>query len=475
MAKYQIVGATGCAAGIAHTYMAQEAIVEAAKARGLSAKIEAHGRMGTENELTPQEIAEADAVILAADKEVGAERFKGKRVISVPVAQAIKDPDGLIDRALKAEVAKSPADDEQDTSNGESVQDFLAMPKGGSGFGFTLYKALMNGVSHMLPFVVGGGILIALSMLWGINSADPSSAQYNETAALLKSVGLVGFGLMVPVMAGYIAESIFEPALVGGFVGGMIANTAGAGFLGGIVAGFLAGYVFLLLSRAFKGIPKSLSGIKAIILLPLLGMGITGVIMSLIGAPMASISDAMVNFLGGFTDTNPLLLGIIVGCMSAFDMGGPVNKAASLVSLALIDKGNLFFCAGFSAACIAPPLICGIATVVFKKYYTPGERSAGLVNFILGSTHITEGAIPFAVEDPIRNLPILMLGSSIAAAMTYFFQCQVPVPAGAFLLLPLVVNPVQWVLSILTGSVVAGLLMGYVRMRRVQKGHKKLA
>lgn len=456
MSVFRIIAATGCPTGIAHTYMAQEALEQAAKRAGVSIKVETHGQIGVENELTAAEIEAAEVVIIAADKDVHAERFAGKRVIDVSVSRGIKEADQLIQEALL-----------QTTSADQKVE--LA-EEGKTTIGRAIYKHLMNGVSHMLPFVVSGGVLVAISFLWGIYSADPASSQYNEFAAMLKTVGGLAMGLMVPVLSAYIAESIAKrPGLAVGFVGGLIAANGGTGFLGGIVSGFLAGYVILALMKLLKGLPKSLDGLKAIFLYPVLGVFVTGIAMTLLSAPMETVNTAMMNFLAGFQDSNPIILGIIVGSMCAFDMGGPINKAAYVTGTALLAEGNTFFMAGVSAACIAPPLITGFAVLFFKKYFETSERNAGFVNFILGSTHITEGAIPFAAKDPLRVLPIMMLGSSVAAVLTYMFKVQVPAPHGGFLVLPVVTHGLLWVLAILIGSVIGGFLLGWVRKRAVEK------
>ncbi|MDZ5757358.1 PTS fructose transporter subunit IIBC [Carnobacterium maltaromaticum] len=456
MSVFRIIAATGCPTGIAHTYMAQEALEQAAKRAGVSIKVETHGQIGVENELTAAEIEAAEVVIIAADKDVHAERFAGKRVIDVSVSRGIKEADQLIQEALL-----------QTTSADQKIE--LA-EEGKTTIGRAIYKHLMNGVSHMLPFVVSGGVLVAISFLWGIYSADPASSQYNEFAAMLKTVGGLAIGLMVPVLSAYIAESIAKrPGLAVGFVGGLIAANGGTGFLGGIVSGFLAGYIILALMKLLKGLPKSLDGLKAIFLYPVLGVFVTGIAMTLLSAPMETVNTAMMNFLAGFQDSNPIILGIIVGSMCAFDMGGPINKAAYVTGTALLAEGNTFFMAGVSAACIAPPLITGFAVLFFKKYFETSERNAGFVNFILGSTHITEGAIPFAAKDPLRVLPIMMLGSSVAAVLTYMFKVQVPAPHGGFLVLPVVTHGLLWVLAILIGSVIGGFLLGWVRKRAVEK------
>ncbi|GMA08757.1 PTS fructose transporter subunit IIC [Tetragenococcus halophilus subsp. flandriensis] len=467
MAKYQIVGATGCPTGIAHTYMAQEALQQAAENKDVTIKIETHGQVGIENELTAQEIADADAVIIAADKDVQKERFAGKRVINVAVGRGIKEADQLIDDALagKGEVLE-----------GENTQEGHAEPakeqeKQNNSIGRDIYNNLMNGVSHMLPFVVAGGILMAVSFaIWGVYSAEPDSSQYNETAAMIKGIGDMSMGLMVPVLSAYIAEGIAQrPGLAVGFVGGLIADDGGTGFLGGILSGFLAGYFMLALKKLFAKMPKSLDGLKAIFLYPVIGVAVVGVIMWLLSGPMEAINQGMMDFLVNFEGSNPLILGIIIGCMSAFDMGGPLNKAAYVTGTFLLAQGNSGFMAGVSAACIAPPLITGFASLFFGKYFEKNDRNAGFVNFILGSTHITEGAIPFATKDPLRNIPIFMLGSSIAAVLTYMFNVQVPAPHGGFLVLPVVTGKAAWVFSILLGSIIAGLLFGYKQKRFAEK------
>ncbi|WP_066025207.1 PTS fructose transporter subunit IIC [Enterococcus mundtii] len=459
MAKYRLIAATGCPTGIAHTYMAQEALEQAAKKKGISIKVETHGQVGVENRLTDQEIIEAEAVIIAADKDVQPERFAGKRIIDVSVSKGIKEADQLIAAALNGEGVIS---EKIEMAEGDKEKQHAQQS-----IGHGIYKNLMNGVSHMLPFVVSGGVLIAISFLWGIYSADPTNAQYNEFAASLNRIGGFAMSMMVPVLSAFIAEGIAKrPGLVVGFVGGLIASDGGTGFLGGIISGFLAGYVVLGLIKALQPLPKTLDGLKAIFLYPVLGVLITGLIMTVISGPMASINEGMMDFLAGFENSSPLVLGVIVGCMCAFDMGGPINKAAYVTGTALLAQGNTSFMAGVSAACIAPPLITGFAVLLFGKYFEPNEKNAGLVNFILGSTHITEGAIPFAAKDPLRVLPIMMLGSSIAAVLTYFFRVQVPAPHGGFLVLPVVTHGLLWVLAILTGSIVGGVLLGLVQKRK---------
>lgn len=463
MSTYKLIAATGCPTGIAHTFMAQEALEQAAKEKGVSIKVETHGQVGVENELTAEEIAAADAVIIAADKDVNAERFAGKRVIEVSVAEGIKNASKLIDDALagKGFVKAGNQKDVQDTTYNQSES-----------FGRQIYKHLMNGVSHMLPFVVAGGVLIAISFLFGIFSFDPTSEQYNWFAAMLKNdIGGVAMGMMTPILAAFIAESIAKrPGFVAGLVAGLMASNGGSGFLGGIVGGFAAGYIILLLIKVFAVLPKSLDGLKAIFLYPVFGVFLTGVVMSLVNSPMTWVNESMMSWLAAFENANPLVLGIIVGCMSAFDMGGPVNKAAYVTGTALLAQGNTSFMAGVSAACIVPPLTTFVATLVFRKFYSEEDRNAGLANLILGSTHITEGAIPFAAKDPLRNLPTLMLGSSIGAVLTYLWKVQVPAPHGGFLVLPVVTNAFLWVVAIAIGAIVSGFIMGYFQKLKVEKG-----
>ena len=477
--KYDIVAATGCPTGIAHTFMAKEALEKAAAAKGLTIKVETHGQVGVENELTASEIRNAKAVVVAADKDVQAERFAGKPMVNVGVTAAIKDAEGLIDRALVAqpegELAEADDAPVSSTIEKESV-------------GHIIYKHLMNGVSHMLVFVVAGGVLTAVSFLWGITSFSSTAPDYNSFAAMLKIIGGIAMGLMVPVLSAYIAESIGKrPALVPGFVAGMIAiqglpinpNTGmidaggagvGFGFLGGIVGGFLAGYVIVGLEKLLAGLPKNLDGLKVIFLYPLLSTTIVGLVMLGISGPMAAINTGMMNFLRGLSASGPIVLGLAIGCMCAFDMGGPVNKAAYVTGTALLTEAlaagvgtptyefGTNFMAAVSAACIVPPLITTFAVVVGKKYFTKSDFNAGLVNFILGCTHITEGAIPFMTKNIWPVMPIMMIGSSIGSILTLLFGVHDPAPHGGFLVLPVVDGGLKWVLAILIGAVVGGIL-----------------
>lgn len=494
MAKFDIIAATGCPTGIAHTFMAKEALEKAAAERGLTIKVETHGQVGVENELTKSEIAGAKAVVVAADKDVQAERFAGKPMVSVGVSKAlsIEAAGKLIDRALAAKgdsTVAAAADVEDEVEEKESI-------------GHVIYKHLMNGVSHMLVFVVAGGVLTAVSFLWGITSFDSTAADYNSFAAMLKIIGGIAMNLMVPVLSAYIAESIGKrPALVPGFVAGMIAiqglpvnaetgliDAGGAGvgfgFLGGIVGGFLAGYVILLLEKVFAGLPKNLDGLKAIFLYPLFSTAIVGLVMLGISGPMAAINTAMMDFLKGLSASGAVVLGLAIGCMCAFDMGGPVNKAAYVTGTAMLTEAlaagvgtdtynfGTNFMAAVSAACIVPPLITTFAVVVGKKYFSQEDHDAGIVNLILGCTHITEGAIPFMTKNIWPVMPIMMLGSSIASILTIMFNVHDPAPHGGFLVLPVVENGPLWVLAILIGAVVGGILFVAFKKHDFEKNQK---
>ena len=494
MAKFDIIAATGCPTGIAHTFMAKEALEKAAAERGLTIKVETHGQVGVENELTKGEIAGAKAVVVAADKDVQAERFAGKPMVSVGVSKAlsVEAAGKLIDRALAAkgdDAVAAAADVEDEVEEKESI-------------GHIIYKHLMNGVSHMLVFVVAGGVLTAVSFLWGITSFDSTAADYNSFAAMLKIIGGIAMNLMVPVLSAYIAESIGKrPALVPGFVAGMIAiqglpvnaetgmiDAGGAGvgfgFLGGIVGGFLSGYVILLLEKVFAKLPKNLDGLKAIFLYPLFSTAIVGLVMLGISGPMAAINTAMMDFLKGLSASGAVVLGLAIGCMCAFDMGGPVNKAAYVTGTAMLTEAlaagvgtdtynfGTNFMAAVSAACIVPPLITTFAVIVGKKYFSQEDHDAGIVNLILGCTHITEGAIPFMTKNIWPVMPIMMLGSSIASILTIMFNVHDPAPHGGFLVLPVVENGPLWVLAILIGAVVGGILFVAFKKYDFEKNQK---
>ena len=449
----KLLGVTGCPTCIAHTYMAEEALKEAAKKLGAEMKVETNGAVGVENALTAEDIAECDGIIVACDKNVDMKRFNGKKVIEVSVSEGINKAEELVQAMLDGKAPVYGGSEAKAEVKEETVE------TGNTSVAHQIYKHLMNGVSHMLPFVVAGGVLTAISFLWGIYSFDPTSDQYNVIAATIKTVGGTSMGLMVPIFAAFIAQSIGDrPGMIAGFVGGTIASTTGSGFIGGIIAGFFAGYLCKFVVGALKGLPRQFEGLKSIFFIPIITVAIVGIVMQVTAGPVAAINNGMMNFLAGLQNSNPVILGLAVGCMSAFDMGGPVNKAAYVTGTTLLASGNYYFMAGVSAACITPPLIIAIAATISKKKFSKADRAAAYVNYILGCTHITEGAIPFAAKDPVRVLPILMVGSSISAIATYIMKVQVPAPHGGFLILPLVHPAITWVLCILAGSVVGAIL-----------------
>lgn len=453
-----VVAVTACATGIAHTYMAAEKLQETAKNKGIAIKVETNGSSGVGNRLTQADIKNADAVIVAADINVEMNRFNGKKLIKVPVASAISHPDSLIDKALtEADVYTASS---TDSSNEESE-------------GSNLYKHLLNGVSHMLPFVVGGGILIAiafmLDQLIGVPTAELGQlGSYNAFPAILKDIGGQAFGFMLPVLAGYIAYSIADrPGLVVGFVAGGIASTGGAGFLGALIGGFLAGYTMNMIKKLLTNLPQSLDGIKTILLYPVLGVLVTGLLMVLINIPMKSVNEAMNGFLNGLSGTNAVLLGALLGGMMAVDLGGPINKAAYVFGTGTLaataaGQGSAVM-AAVMAAGMVPPLAVFVATLLFKHKFKAEERQAGMTNLILGASFITEGAIPFASSDPLRVIPSFVVGSALTGALSLAFNITVNAPHGGLFVILLVSQPLLYILFIIIGSVVSGLLMGILK------------
>lgn len=449
----KILGVTACTTGIAHTYMAAEAIAEAAKTKGLDVKVETRGSIGVENELTAEDIKSADAIILACDTTVPMERFKGKKVLSVAVAEALKSTEDLIEKALKAPVY-----------GGEDLVDEVAKIKEErKGQRKGAYKHLLNGVSFMIPFVVAGGIAIALSFLFGYDAFQ----QEGTLAAYLMGIGggAGAFGLIVPILAGYIAYSIADrPGLAPGMIGGMIAVQLNAGFLGGIIAGFLAGYIVLLIKKYIK-LPKSLQGIMPVLIIPVLGSLSVGLILFyIVGTPVAAINDAMNNFLAGLSGTNAVVLGLIIGLMMAFDMGGPVNKAAYAFGTGTLAAGaGSMTMAAVMAAGMVPPLGLALATVLFKQKFSKAEREAGKAAWVLGASFITEGAIPFAAADPVRVIPSIMLGSAITGGLSMFFKATLSVPHGGIFVFFAIENVVGYLVAIVIGTVVTALTVGSIK------------
>ncbi|MHC0039692.1 PTS fructose transporter subunit IIABC [Pseudoneobacillus sp. C159] len=448
-----VLAVTACPTGIAHTYMAADSLKAKAKEMGVEIKVQTNGSSGVKNKLTAEEIEKATAIIVAADTKVDLAPFNGKPVIQVPVARAIKDPKELIDRATSGDAPIYKGAE----AKGQAEEG------GNKGGGF--YKHLMNGVSNMLPFVVGGGILIALSFIFGINASDPNDPSYHPIAEALMTIGGGNaFGLMIPVLAGFIAMSIADrPGFAPGMVGGFMAATGGAGFLGGLIAGFLAGYIVLLLKKIFAGLPQSLEGIKPVLLFPLFGILLTGFIMMyIIIDPVSALNKGLTNWLQGLGTGNLVLLGLLLGGMMAIDMGGPINKAAFTFGIAMIDAGNLAPHAAIMAGGMVPPLGIALATTLFKRKFTKAEREAGKTNYIMGASFITEGAIPFAAADPGRVIPSVVVGSAIAGALTMMFKIGLPAPhGGAFVIWLVEGNPLLYLLAIVIGSIVTALMLGF--------------
>lgn len=448
-----IVAVTGCPTGIAHTYMAADSLKAKAGEMGVTIKVETNGSGGAKNVLTVEEIDNAVAVIIAADINVEMERFKGKHVIQVAVAEGIRHPQELIEKALKQDAPVYQGNGQVQAGQKEQRKGF--------------YKHLMNGVSNMLPFVVGGGILIAISFMFGYNSANPQDPSYNPFAAVLKLIGgNNAFALIVPVLAGFIALSIADrPGFAPGMVGGMMAANSGAGFLGGLIAGFLAGYIVLLLKKAFIGLPKSLEGIKSILIYPLLGIAITGLIMQYaIDTPVTWLNKEITHVLSGLGTGNAVLLGIVLGAMMSFDMGGPINKAAYVFGTGLLASGVYQPMAAIMAAGMVPPLGIAIATTIFKKKFSKADQDAGKACYVMGLSFITEGAIPFAAADPLRVIPSVMIGSAVAGAMSMAFGIGLRAPHGGIFVVPLVQGGVLlYALSILVGAFISAILLGILK------------
>lgn len=449
----EVLAVTACPTGIAHTYMAADTLIKKAKEMGVNIKVETNGSTGVKNEITAEEIKRAKGIIVAADKNVEMERFAGKHVEIVPVKEGIKNPETLIKNALNQTAPIYTV-----TTSGEKTP----AKKEKTGF----YKHLMSGVSNMLPFVVGGGILIALSFMFGIQASNPNDPSFHPVAKLLSDIGGGNaFFLMIPVMAGFIGMSIADrPGFAPAMVGGLISLNNGGGFLGGLIGGFLGGYVVVLLKKLFAKLPNSLEGLKPVLLYPLFGIFITGALMyGVIINPIAALNSGVTNFLQGLGTGNLVLLGILVAGMMAVDMGGPVNKAAFTFGIAMITAGNYYPHAAVMAGGMVPPLGIALATTFFKNKFTKDERDAGKVCYIMGLSFITEGAIPFAASDPIRVIPACIIGSGIAGGLSMFFKVQLPAPHGGLFVLPVVTNPIMYLVAIVVGSVVTALILGFIK------------
>ena len=480
--KPLIVAVTACTTGIAHTYMAEEALIKKGEEMGVTVRVETNGASGVGNRLTAEEIAKAEGVIIAADKAVETARFDGKKLISKPVAAGIRQTEELIQTILdgKADVFHA-----ENAAQASASQEKLSL-------GGAFYKHLMSGVSQMLPFVIGGGILIALAFLidqvLGVPQDQLSSlGSYHVLAAQFKTIGGVAFAFMLPVLAGYIGFSIAEkPGFVAGFIAGSIASSGSAfgniaygaakgelpaavssGFLGALVGGFLAGGVILVLRKALAGLPRSLDGIRSILLLPLLGVGLTGFLMFLINIPMAAINTGLNNFLSSLSGSSAVLLGLLVGGMMAVDMGGPVNKAAYVFATGTLAEsvasGGSIVMAAVMAAGMVPPLAVFVATVLFKDKFTKEERDSGLTNIVMGLSFITEGAIPFGAADPARAIPSFIVGSALTGALVGLAGLKLMAPHGGIFVIALTSNPLLYILFVLIGAVVSGILFGLLR------------
>ena len=463
-----IVAVTACPTGIAHTYMAAEAIEKKAKELGYQVKVETRGSAGAKNVLTDDEIAKATGVIVACDTNVPTDRFDGKKVIECQVSDGINKAEELVKRIAAGDAPVFKASGKKEASH-SSVG-------GKESIGHQIYKHLMNGVSHMLPFVVGGGILIAIAFLIDGFCVDlnslPADQRANfgtitQGAALFKGIGGTAFGFMLPILAGFIAMSIADrPGLAVGFVGGSIAANGTSGFLGALVAGFVAGYIVLLLKKIFSKLPESLDGMKPVLLYPLLGIFIVGIIMQfVVEPPIGALNTAINNGLNGLNGASAVVLGVLLGGMMAIDMGGPVNKAAYVFGTASIAAGNYNIMAAVMIGGMVPPLAIALATIFFKNKFTAEERKAGPTNFIMGLSFITEGAIPFAASDPLHVLPACVVGSAVAGGLSMAFGCTLMAPHGGIFVVPTIGNPLMYLVALVIGAFIACGLLGLLKKK----------
>ena len=466
--QFKILAVTSCPTGIAHTYMAAEGIEKAAKAKNCFIKIETRGSGGAKNVLTDQEIADADCIIVAADAKVPMERFDGKKVIECQVSDGISKADQLIDRAINGDAPVYHAAAGSQTSS--------AGNKSGGSVGHKIYMQLMNGVSHMLPLVVGGGILIAIAFLIDGLSVDLSALPADQranfgtitpVAALFKGIGGTAFGFMLPILAGFIAMAIGDrPALALGLVGGMMAANGKSGFLGALLAGFAAGYIILGLRKLCDKLPEALEKIAPVLIYPVVGILVMGLLMTFIVEPvMGGINTGLNNALTGMGSSSKVILGIVLGGMMAIDMGGPFNKAAYVFGTAAIAAGNYDIMAAVMIGGMTPPCAIALATLLFKDKFTKEERDAGPTNFIMGLAFITEGAIPFAASDPLRVLPSCIVGSAVAGAISMAFDCTLMAPHGGIFVFPVVGNAVMYLVALVAGTVISAVLLGLLKKK----------
>ena len=465
-----IVGVTACPTGIAHTYMAAEALENKAAAMGVDIKVETNGSGGVKNHLTEADIKRAVGVIVAVDKDVPVQRFAGKKVIFTKVANGIKIPEELIQTVLDG---KAPV-----YQGSESSSEAVAVESAEKeSVGRQIYKHLMNGVSHMLPFVIGGGILIALAFLFDMDNAGAANfGSGTPVAALLKNIGGLSFSMMMPILAGYIAMSIGErPALMPGIVGGFLATTGGSGFFGALFAGFIAGYLVLLLKKVLSVLPESLEGTKPILFYPVLGLVLIGLIMTfVINPPTAIFNTWLFDSLNGMTTSSRIVLGFVLGGMMSIDFGGPINKAAYVFGTAsLMSATGQAVSSGIMASVMAggmvPPLAIALAMLIFRNKFTPKERQSTITNFIMGLSFITEGAIPFAASDPLRVIPACAIGSAVAGSLSMLFGCALPAPHGGIFVFGVITNWPMYIVSLIAGVIVAAILLGIFRKKRPQE------
>ena len=465
----KILAVTSCPTGIAHTYMAAEGLEKAARAKGWKIKVETRGSAGAKNVLTAQEIEAADCIIVAADAQVPMDRFDGKRVIECQVSDGISKAPELLERAASGEVPVYHA-----ASSGNSSPAKAASGGKSGSVGHQIYTQLMNGVSHMLPFVVGGGILIAIAFLIDGFSVDMNALPLDQRvnfgtitplAAWFKNVGGVAFGFMLPILAGFIAMAIGDrPALAVGFVGGMIASQGKSGFLGALAAGFIAGYLILALRKACENLPEALEKIAPVLIYPVVGVLLIGLVMSFVVEPvMGAINMALNNGLSSMGGSSKLILGFVLAAMMAIDMGGPFNKAAYVFGTAAIASGNYDVMAAVMIGGMTPPCAIALATMLFKKKFTKEEREAGPTNFIMGLAFITEGAIPFAASDPVHVLPACIVGSGVAGAMSMLFNCTLMAPHGGIFVFPVMGNPLFYLLALVVGTAISTVLLGVLK------------
>ena len=466
--KVKILAVTSCPTGIAHTYMAAEGIEKAAKAKECAVKVETRGSGGAKNVLTAKEIEEADGIIVAADAQVPLDRFDGKKVIICQVSDGVSKADELVDRVINGDVPVYHA------ANGAEVKESNSGKS--SGIGHRIYTQLMNGVSHMLPFVVGGGILIALAFLIdglcvdmnALSAADRGNfGTITPVAAQLKTIGDLAFGLMLPVLAGYIGEAIGDrPALAVGFVGGLMAANGKSGFLGALVAGFVSGYLILLLRKLCDKLPEALEKIAPVLIYPVFGILGIGLLMNFAVEPiMGAINTALNNGLTGMGGSSKIVLGLILGGMMAIDMGGPFNKAAYVFGTAAIAAGNYDIMAAVMIGGMTPPCAIALATLLFKNKFTKSEREAGPTNFVMGLAFITEGAIPYAAADPLHVLPSCIVGSAVAGALSMAFGCTLMAPHGGIFVFPVVGNALMYLVALVVGTVISAVLLGVLKKK----------